>query len=259
MAKQRCPISSAAVDPNLRYPRYICQECAVKATSADGRLLAFSNVDMTGGFAARYVDTGEKYESRECFIGGVKCRADEARFGGIVIEVAGQLDERMAVFHQLLQLYAHSIFSKTNALARLELSPNQRKRLRASITADIRTCGLLIYPEVKLPEVSEAAQREAERIGIRICDMTWYNQTAFDKGRKVFHWEHVNPISCIQKSCEEAKSEEEIVDILMRQLRIAWILKREDAELTRLGYRSKREDGDSAYRDAKIVLPKIEA
>jgi len=61
--------------------------CAVKAASADGRVLEFSNVDMSGGFVAHYADTGEEYPSHECFIGGVKCRADEAKFGGIVIEV----------------------------------------------------------------------------------------------------------------------------------------------------------------------------
>jgi hypothetical protein len=53
----------------------------------DGRLLAFSNVDLSGGFIATFVDTGEEYESHECFVDGVKCHADEARFGGVVIEV----------------------------------------------------------------------------------------------------------------------------------------------------------------------------
>ena len=57
--------------------------------SADGRLLKFSNVDISGGFRARYLDTGAEYASHECFIGGVKCHADEAHFGGIVIETAG--------------------------------------------------------------------------------------------------------------------------------------------------------------------------
>jgi hypothetical protein len=40
---------------------------------------------MSGGFAARYADTGEEYASHECFVDGIKCHADEARFGGIVI------------------------------------------------------------------------------------------------------------------------------------------------------------------------------
>jgi hypothetical protein len=41
---------------------------------------------LSGGFAARYADTGEEYASHECFVGTVRCHADESRFGGIVIE-----------------------------------------------------------------------------------------------------------------------------------------------------------------------------
>jgi hypothetical protein len=38
---------------------------------------------------ARYADTGEDYPGRECYVKGVRCRAAEARFGGIVIQPAG--------------------------------------------------------------------------------------------------------------------------------------------------------------------------
>jgi hypothetical protein len=86
MVKQVCPICQAKVNSNPRYPRYVCGSCAGKAASADRRLLAFSNVDMSGGFVAHYADTGAEYPSHECFINGIKCHADEARFGGIVIE-----------------------------------------------------------------------------------------------------------------------------------------------------------------------------
>ena len=41
---------------------------------------------MSGGFEGIVTETKEKYESQICYIGGVKCWADEARFGGIVIE-----------------------------------------------------------------------------------------------------------------------------------------------------------------------------
>jgi len=86
MATQHCPICRAAVSPYPRYPRYVCAECAAKAVSVDGRPLAFFNIDMAGGFSARYADSGDEYPKNECFIAGVLCRADEARFGGIVIE-----------------------------------------------------------------------------------------------------------------------------------------------------------------------------
>ena len=158
----------------------------------------------------------------------------------------------MAAIEELLQLFAQSIFAKAKALKRLELSPNQRKRLGRSITDDIRTCGGVIFPDVIPPAVSKAAHQEAERIGLNICAKAWHDQTAFDKGRKTFHWEHVNPVSSIQKMCEGADSEGTILDILKQRLRIAWILKREDLELRRLGYRSNRPDPEGAYRDAKI-------
>ena len=87
MTKQYCPICNAPVTPNPRYPRYICGACYVKSTASDGRLLAFSNVDFSGGYKAQYADTGEEYLSHDCFVGNVKCYADEARFGGIVIQV----------------------------------------------------------------------------------------------------------------------------------------------------------------------------
>lgn len=69
-----------------RYPRYLCLECASRATSKDGRSLKSSNIDTTGGFIAEYADTGETYPGYECYVDGVHCYADEGYFGGIVIQ-----------------------------------------------------------------------------------------------------------------------------------------------------------------------------
>ena len=55
-----------------------------------------------------------------------------------------------------LKLFARPIYAKVGALRSLEMTRNQRKRLRSSITAEIRACGGLLYPEVLAPEVSEA-------------------------------------------------------------------------------------------------------
>lgn len=41
---------------------------------------------MSGGFEAIVADTKEEYPSHICYIEGVECWADEARFGGIVIQ-----------------------------------------------------------------------------------------------------------------------------------------------------------------------------
>ena len=84
--KQHCPICRAAVRAYPRYPRYVCRECAERVRSADGRPLEFFNRDASGGFIARYADTGRPYGNHECFIDGVLCYADEAKLGGIVIQ-----------------------------------------------------------------------------------------------------------------------------------------------------------------------------
>ena len=85
-----CPICAAPLSANPRYPKYVCPECASKAVAPNGRPLSFSNVGLSGGYIARYADTGTEYQSHECLVGDVRCLADEARFGGIVIE----LDDR---------------------------------------------------------------------------------------------------------------------------------------------------------------------
>ena len=81
-----CPICAASLEPQSRYPRYVCQACARRARSADGRPLTFANEGFDGGYVATFADTGEPYNSHECWIDGVACHVDEARFGGIVIE-----------------------------------------------------------------------------------------------------------------------------------------------------------------------------
>lgn len=89
MSAQACPICGTAVQPSSRYPRHVCPDCFSEATDRAGRRLDFSNIDLSGGYAAHYSDTGEAYDSHDCWIRGIRCRADEARSGGIVIEAVG--------------------------------------------------------------------------------------------------------------------------------------------------------------------------
>jgi hypothetical protein len=163
----------------------------------------------------------------------------------------------MSDVDQLLQIFARSIFAKVGALKSLDLTPNQHKRLQASIKEDVRACGGFLFPDVRAPEVSEAALREAKRRKVEnIHEKTWHSQSSFDAGRKTFHWEHVDPVSAIQEATEAAVSEKQVFEILNRRLRIAWILKKEDKKLKKLGFRSKRPDPEAAYLAAKIVLVK---
>ena len=57
----------------------------MRAQDERGRALAFSNTSFSGGFAALYRDTHEECSDHVCYIDGVKCWADEAHMGGIVI------------------------------------------------------------------------------------------------------------------------------------------------------------------------------
>lgn len=72
---------------NPRYPRRVCRACVERACDEEGRLLRFYNTSLSGGFVARYADSGEDRESHVCFIDDVRCWADEAHMGGIVVQV----------------------------------------------------------------------------------------------------------------------------------------------------------------------------
>jgi len=84
--KHNCPICNRELNFNARYPNYICNDCSDKATDKNGRKLNFYNTSIGGGFEAIYIDTKEIYDSHICFVDNIECYADEARFGGIVIE-----------------------------------------------------------------------------------------------------------------------------------------------------------------------------
>lgn len=49
-------------------------------------------MSFSGGFAAIYDDTHEESDSHICYIDGVRCWADEAHMGGIVIQPYGEQD-----------------------------------------------------------------------------------------------------------------------------------------------------------------------
>jgi hypothetical protein len=87
MSSYQCPICAAKLDLYERYPRYVCPSCAEKTCDARGRKVSFRNLSFEGGCEGYYPDTGEKYQKNECFIDGRSCHADEARFGGIVVQV----------------------------------------------------------------------------------------------------------------------------------------------------------------------------
>lgn len=81
-----CPICGAPVHASPRYPRKLCPACVLEAADAEGRSIHFTNTGLSGGFAATPADAGSLPPGGECFVRGVRCRAEEGRFGGIVIQ-----------------------------------------------------------------------------------------------------------------------------------------------------------------------------
>ena len=69
---------------------YLCRACVSRASTQDGRRLVLVNTSVAGGFAARYADTEELCEevtvTHIVNVDGTRCRADEARLGGIVVQ-----------------------------------------------------------------------------------------------------------------------------------------------------------------------------
>lgn len=130
----------------------------------------------------------------------------------------------------------------------------QKRFLNKAISFEIRHACDALMPDNLAPRVSLGADSEARKIGINLRTVDWHDQSSFDPGRRIFHMEHVVPVADIRKSCCSATSPEEVLEILKKQILIAWILKEEDRRLTRLGFRSNRPDPFAAYHAAGIEL-----
>lgn len=89
MEIQLCQICRENVSPSIRYPNRVCDNCYNKAETEEGERIYFENEGISGGFIARRVNDNSIYKvegGHLCFIDNVKCWAEEAYMGGIVIE-----------------------------------------------------------------------------------------------------------------------------------------------------------------------------
>ena|GEM_PF-942559 len=107
--------------------------------------------------------------------------------------------------------------------------------------------------------VSIAARDRAAALGLSdLREYHWDEQPhrMKDHGREIFHWDHFVPVSQLQRQLEEqgALATQERTFGILRRARIAWILKAEDEDLTRRGFRSHRDNPYKAYDDVKISL-----
>jgi len=88
----RCPRCRRPAQQTPRYPQALCEACARAATDLAGRPVALLNEGMSGGFLAQHGDDGSRCEQvtrdGRVLIGGMEFRAEEARFGGTVVQPA---------------------------------------------------------------------------------------------------------------------------------------------------------------------------
>ena len=81
-----CPICGEPARTSPRHPRRLCPACVMEAADAGGRWLRFGNTHLSGGIEARYADDGSLHAGLDCLVRGVRCRAVEGKFGGVVLQ-----------------------------------------------------------------------------------------------------------------------------------------------------------------------------
>jgi hypothetical protein len=151
-------------------------------------------------------------------------------------------------------IFARGLRDKATALEDMALTAKQSAALRKSIFTDIRKLCDMLFPAVRPYGISVAAAEKAAALGVDLQAQTWDTQTSFDPGRQVFHYEHVATVADIVEAVLAAGSVEQAADELAQRVRVAWILKEEDARLSKFGYRHRRPDPDAAYAEAGIEM-----
>lgn len=138
---------------------------------------------------------------------------------------------------------------KIKAAIEHDLTKPESRRLLESISDDIRK-----YTDLIGPLQSRAAKELAGKKNINLLNMRWHDQPKFDRGRSIFHFEHVFTVRQVRDLCMKCTTPESIADVLESKTKVAWILKREDDELTRLGFKFNRPDPALAYAKAGIQI-----
>ncbi|MEV6562838.1 hypothetical protein AB0M22_44470 [Nocardia sp. NPDC051756] len=95
---QACPHCASPTIYTERYPRAVCDDCLSRTTDRAGRQITGYNTSFSGGMIA-YTDTIDRSDSPGeecvevtrtgmCFIDGHPATMQEARFGGIVVQIS---------------------------------------------------------------------------------------------------------------------------------------------------------------------------
>lgn len=151
-------------------------------------------------------------------------------------------------------IFARGLRDKATALEGMALTAKQSAALRKSISTDIRKLCDMVFPAVTPYDISVAAAEKAAALEVDLQAQTWDTQPSFDPGRQVFHYEHMATVADIVDAVLAADSVQQAAEELAQRVRVAWILKEEDARLSGLGYRQRRPDPDAAYAEADIQM-----
>ena len=85
MITTQCPICSENKYLSVRYPNSVCSECVCEAVTEKGDQITFHNKNLQGGFIS--IVNNVEDEIHNCYIKNIPCIAEEARFGGIIVQV----------------------------------------------------------------------------------------------------------------------------------------------------------------------------
>lgn len=102
-----------------------------------------------------------------------------------------------------------------------------------------------------MDEFSKLAKAGIISSDVSLKTLQWKDQPSFDEGRKIFHYEHCTPIKSL---VDEALYTDNDVDNILAKSVVCWILKTENEELDKKGYRTKRDGGwKKCYNDCGII------
>lgn len=85
---QQCGHCLKEINSTERYPNRLCDDCYKLLTDSTGRSVAYVNDEFSDNVLGVYTDVipPVPYESLICYIGNIAFRAEEGRFGGIVVQ-----------------------------------------------------------------------------------------------------------------------------------------------------------------------------
>lgn len=154
------------------------------------------------------------------------------------------------ILRRMMRPFATSIGAKADALGgSLPLSSQHQQRLRESISDDIKKA-----TNFHRHRVSVAAHLEASSREIDLASKTWHDQPRFDPKRRLFVVEHKVTVGTLRDRCIGARDTSGILNVLVNDLVVVWVLREVDDKLTRLGFRTHRPDPDRAYEAAGIKM-----